>query len=123
MTKSKMIVYIGFIVFLILAVFSTIGHCRLHTNGVLLNAHTLDWATGAKMEMTLKYEFYFHGEREIGNNPFKEIWGRQIFLDKYFPVIYDPKFGISELLIQPSDFKGFDLPFPDSLNWVLPYFK
>lgn len=46
------------------------------------------------------------------------------FEGKYFPIVYDslnPK--NSTLLLIPSDFAAYNLIFPDSLKWVLPYFE
>lgn len=49
---------------------------------------------------------------------------------KSFPVIYDTaiKQGIgtpvtANILITQADFKKYDMPFPDSLKWVLKYIK
>lgn len=44
---------------------------------------------------------------------------------KYFPVVYSFNgfWYDSKILITPDDFKQFNLPFPDSLNWVLKYMK
>lgn len=47
--------------------------------------------------------------------------GRSLF-EHSFPVIYNTnKPSQSEVLVFPSDFAEFDLPFPDSLRWVLEY--
>ncbi len=47
--------------------------------------------------------------------------GRSLF-EHSFPVIYNTKKpGQSEVLVFPSDFEEFNLPFPDSLRWVLEY--
>lgn len=45
-------------------------------------------------------------------------------INKRFPVIYNPSNpSISSLLITPKDFSRFGYSFPDSLTWVLQYFK
>jgi hypothetical protein len=110
-------------IFGLIIVFIEIREYSLAKNGILLPAHTLEWAGSSNMGMTLKYEFSYKGERKGGNKPIQKIRGLREFEDKYFPVIYDPKFGQSQILIDPGQFKRFNLPFPDSLSWVLKYFK
>lgn len=49
---------------------------------------------------------------------------KKYFLHKTFPAVYNqdnPK--ISSIMITPKDFKRYGYSFPDSLNWVLQYFK
>ena len=46
------------------------------------------------------------------------------FIGKSFAVVYyPPRPAISDMLISPSDFSRFEYEFPDSLKWVLPFFK
>jgi hypothetical protein len=95
---------------------------ELHKQGILLNAKTTNWASGAKVSLDLKYEFYYNGKKIIGANAFNDFRGNLDFLNRFFPVMYYPGLGgNSQLLIGPEDFKEFYLPFPDSLKWVLPY--
>lgn len=43
-------------------------------------------------------------------------------LHRSFPVVYDSLHPeISKILITPTDFKKYNIPFPDSLNWVKQY--
>ena len=47
---------------------------------------------------------------------------KNIFLNKNFPVIFNSnKPKENRMLIYPRDFERFDIPFPDSLNWVKEY--
>jgi hypothetical protein len=49
---------------------------------------------------------------------------RHHILNKNFPVVYNPSNpSVSSLLITPKDFSRFGYPFPDTLRWVLQYFK
>ena len=75
------------------------------------------------MGMNLRYEFYYKNEKRTGSNSFGKIRGVVDFENKSFPVMHEPKLGVSQLLIEPLDFKRFNLSFPDSLNWVLPYLR
>jgi len=47
--------------------------------------------------------------------------GKFYFIGKTFPAMYSPNTDILEVLITPSDFEKFNLPFPDSLSWVANY--
>lgn len=93
----------------------------LEKRGVLINAKTNEWVIGAKMSLGLQYEFYYNGKKITSDNSFGSFSGNKHFENKYFPVIYNPKSGSSQLLIEPSDFERFNLSFPDSLKWVLHY--
>jgi len=73
------------------------------------------------MSVDLKYEFYYKGKKMVGNNATGSFIGNPEFEGKYFPVMYDPRLGMSELLITPKDFKKHKMVFPDSLKWVLQY--
>lgn len=123
MNTKKLTLSICIILFVVVLIFIMYSEQRLKSNGILLNAKTLNWAVGAKMSMNLKYEFYYDGKRIKDNNASGNYRGNRIFENKYFPVMYDPKYGTSKLLVEPSDFKEFNIAFPDSLSWVLPYLK
>lgn len=44
---------------------------------------------------------------------------RAIFVNKSFPVVFSSsKTDLNQMLILPKDFERFDLPFPDSLEWI-----
>ncbi|MBS1758020.1 MAG: hypothetical protein JSU03_12145 [Bacteroidetes bacterium] len=46
------------------------------------------------------------------------------FVNKTFPAIYYPlNPSVSSILITPKDFERYGYAFPDSLKWVLQYFK
>jgi hypothetical protein len=121
MKGKKITLIIGVSVFLLLIAFIKFSDIQLENQGILLNARTVEWVTSAKMGMGLRYEFYYNGEKIIRDNAFNDFRGNRDFEGKYFPVMYDPKLGSSQLLIVPSDFKKFHIPFPDSLQWVLSY--
>lgn len=111
-------------VILLVLIYLLVSESQLEKNGILLNAKTTRWISGAKMNVTIEYEFYYEGKKYTANNAFNKFRGNQNFENRFFPVMYYPKLGgHSQLLIEPSDFERFDLPFPDSLKWVLPYLK
>jgi hypothetical protein len=46
------------------------------------------------------------------------------FIGKAFLVAYSPNDIINnEILLNEEDYKNFGLSFPDSLQWVVPYFR
>ena len=55
------------------------------------------------------------------SSPSSIVKGSFDFVGKSFPAMYLPKKDILEVLITPKDFEKFKIPFPDSLNWVMPY--
>ncbi len=106
----------------IFLLFRNDGDTNLIKNGKVLNAKTLNWAVGSK-SYNLKYEFTFKNEVKVSSNAIEKIRGLKNFENKYFPVIYEDGYGLSQILIDPADFKKYHIPFPDSLKWVMPYFK
>ena len=114
--------YITVLLLAVVIVYIILSEHKLKSDGILLIATTTHWATSAKMGMDLKYEFYYKGKKITGANAFEPFRGNSEFENRHFPVIYYPGLGgSSELLIRPADFKRFNIPFPDSLAWVLKY--
>ena len=93
----------------------------MREKGIVLNAWTIEWTFSSKGGRKLKYEFFHKGIKIIGYVPFSEANGNINFVHKYFPIIYEPESGYRDLLIEPKMFKEYNIPFPDSLKWVLPY--
>jgi hypothetical protein len=123
MNKKYLSAIIAVLLFLVTIVLRTISQKKLESEGIIVNARTLNWASSASMGRSLKYEFYFKGERIEGDTPFPQIKGLRSFEGRFFPAIYEPKTGLNELLIFPDDFEKYKIKFPDSLNWVRPYLK
>ena len=74
----------------------------------------------------IKYNFAYNGNTIYSHgNAHKEYAPLKNFIiNKQFPVIYstvNPNYNM--ILILPEDFKDYNVPFPDSLNWVLQYIK
>jgi hypothetical protein len=73
----------------------------------------------------MKYTFYANGEILDGHSGLIDITRKRCnekFVGKTFTVLYeigDPE--NNEILISPNDFKRFQLPFPDTLEWVTPF--
>lgn len=76
--------------------------------------------------LNLIYVFKVDGRQYKSFDGEPDIGGRNgvFFLNKYFPVIYNYNNpGNNKLLLNPIEFKRYDIPFPDSLNWVLEYIR
>ena len=117
--KAFIIVGVLFIIFLL---FRNDAERSLKNNGKIVNGRTLSWAIGSK-SYNLQYEFEHEGKLEINAVAIEAIRGLKVFENKSFPVLYEDGYGLSYILIDPADFKKYGITFPDSLNWVLPYFK
>lgn len=121
MKSKKITLFIIVIVFIFILIYIKTSENNLIKKGELCNAKTIEWVSGAKMGLSLQYEFMYKKTKLTRSNAFGSIRGNKDFENRYFPVIYDPESGISQLLIEPSDYERFNLKFPDSLKWVLPY--
>lgn len=118
---KKIVLAIIILLFVAILLFVKFSDFKLTKRSVLLNAKTIGWGTSSYMGLNLEYEFYYNGKKIFGSDTFNDFRGDQDFVNKNFPVMYEPKIGSAKLLIQPSDFKRFGLNFPDSLKWVLKY--
>jgi hypothetical protein len=124
MKKPNTSFYVTIVLSITIIVFISISKYRLKSNGLLMNARTTSWASTPNVGMVLKYEFYFQGKWISGANSMEPFRGNPNFINRYFPVMYYPEMaGQSQLLVRPSDFKDFNISYPDSLKWVLPYLK
>ena len=124
MKKPNRSFYISIVAIGLFISFLILKANKIKKHGVLLNVHTTKWVTGAKLGMSLKYEFYYKGKHLTDSDVFDEFNGNQNFANRDFPVMYyEGLGGDSELLVEPEDFAKFNLSFPDSLDWVLPYLK
>ena len=113
--------YIVIILFACLIIYGLVAEIRLKSQGIILKARTNQWISGAK-SVNLEYEFVYKNKKIVGYAAGGQIRGIREFENRSFPVIYYPGLGgHSQLLLQPSDFKKYDIPFPDSLSWVLQY--
>lgn len=77
-----------------------------------------------------EYTYVRHGLVYLAEQPIPPDIMKDSLLKKTFPVVYDTTAKGSRyvpfpvyLLITPDDFKKFNMPFPDSLNWVRKYIK
>lgn len=121
-SKKSTLVFV-IIIFLLIVGCIVFMQNRFTKNGKLMNAETLGWIYTSNVTLNLQYEFYYNGTKVVRSNAFNKFMGNNQFVHRFFSVMYDPDTKLSQLLIQPSDFKRFHLDFPDSLQWVLKYLK
>jgi hypothetical protein len=74
----------------------------------------------------IEYHFTYNGNTVYSNGNARKEYAslKNFIIYKQFPVIFSsvsPSYNM--MLILPEDFKDYNVPFPDSLNWVLQYIK
>ncbi len=116
-------IFIGIIIFGVVEIFIIFGEsynikqikdCHKFTIGNLIsNDRTLK-------NREIDFEYFVNGYRYTGiskSYPF-QIPIKQILV--LYPCA-DPSF--SQMMLTPEDFKEYNLPYPDSLKWILPYIE
>jgi hypothetical protein len=87
---------------------------------VMLECRILSIASTYRSAPTFQCEIFYKGEIKIVTSN-TNVDKNQVFIGKRFLFAYSPKINIGEILVTPEDFKDYNIPFPDSLNWVLKY--
>ncbi|HEU5053030.1 MAG TPA: hypothetical protein VFT78_07945 [Hanamia sp.] len=130
MTKKsikKILNIIGVIVFLSLIIFSIviriIDQKDLKTHGVLVESKIIRVNAGGKTGGGFQCIIKYKNKNKVLSSPSSLIYGKDFFVNKTFPAMYSPNTDVLEILITPTDFEKFNIPFPDSLNWLLPYIR
>lgn len=84
-----------------------------------------DFGNGGSGTVTLHFTFTYNNKIYFSKRGSRIARVKYNYFDgKYFPVIFssiDP--DNNKLLVFPDDFKSWEMPFPDSLNWVIQYQK
>ncbi len=93
----------------------------LKKHGVLIGATVTRVNLGGKTGGGFECRINFNGTHKQLSSPSSILKGSYDFIGKSFPAMYLPGKDVLEILITPKDFEKFNLPFPDSLNWVMPY--
>ena len=119
--KSLLVGVIMLILFIGIVVWRNINQDDLKEHGVLVSAKILRVNLGGKVSggfhCLIKYnneEIELPSSSSLKRNKFN-------FVGKTFPAMYLPSNETLEVLIAPVDFEKFNIPFPDSLNWVMQY--
>lgn len=92
----------------------------LKKNGIIVNATITNVLSNYKNIPSFKYEFVYKNVKYIKDNP-TGIETYTFFIGRKFPAIFSLRTGTCELLMTPENFDKYNIPYPDSLQWVLQY--
>lgn len=117
---------IGFVILLVIAIIAygylnaSSLYKRISDNRAFSLGVVLDYEFNYKSRKGFNYEFNINGKSYKGF--YLSGFNKPEFISRMFPVICNSeKPTENALLIFPKDFERYDLHFPDSLSWVLPY--
>ena len=75
--------------------------------------------TTSKGDVTFSYTFNIGYKEYQGGTIIGDLADHHSIMHRFFPVVYDSTdIDINDILVRPSDFERFGIPFPDSLEWV-----
>ena len=95
---------------------------EMKRDGLITNGKIRAVSYGGRTSATFEYEFIYDNQRRTSNTN-AGVNSPENFVGKSFPVIVSTFTKKSSILVTPSHFEKYDLPFPDSLKWVLDYLK
>jgi hypothetical protein len=119
--QGNQIIFIIVIIFIFLTIYSiNRTNTELKKNGIIVNATITDVIYPSKDISEFQYIFYYQGKKytDEGATGIQTKW---LFIGKSFPALFSPKTGNSELLMPPKNFEKYNVPYPDSLQWILQY--
>ena len=122
MKKGEIIGLIALTSFVIwVVVGSFTDQSELKKNGVVINVRVVSWVTPSKGSSygSIYCDFVYKNEKYRLPSPTSYGWGLSSLIGKTFPALFSEKKKIVRVLITPKDFKKYNIPFPDSLNWVI----
>ncbi|MGN7819365.1 hypothetical protein ACTJJB_04500 [Chitinophaga sp. 22536] len=126
----KIIKIAPYAAFLALGVLGTIyvtNLNRLKRNYTVTTAIVLSFAADYKGSGgSIDYEFVVEGRKYKGTSGYPDLIIQKGYslVGRTFPVAYEKgKTANSMILILPERFESFNIPFPDSLEWVRAYSK
>ncbi|HEY1871016.1 MAG TPA: hypothetical protein VGG71_08155 [Chitinophagaceae bacterium] len=104
---------------------------KLKHNHVVGMGQIYDYSSGGRGNaggIWIDYRYEINKKKYTGSSRYLtteiEYRGLNHFIDKSFPIIYNPSNpSISSLMLLPKDFTKNGYTFPDSLNWTLQYLK
>lgn len=119
--KSLVVMAVGLCLLIAFIIARNLNQDDLKKNGVIVQAKIVRVNFGGKLSGGFNCLIDYKGEHielpsssSLKRNKFN-------FVGKTFPAMYLPSNETLEVLITPVDFKKFNIPFPDSLNWVMQY--
>ncbi len=129
-TKTR-IFYISAIMFIVAFIwFARFTRHYLEADHEIANCFIDEIKTvGREQYVLVKYQFNVNGKAYKSSASFSQkimsFENFKLLENKSVPAAYNLKYGkmLSYILIFPDDYKDFNVPFPDSLNWILPLMK
>lgn len=119
--QNKLALYIFIALVVLCVVYAFYRSSDLKRNGVILQGQILKSAFSAKSSVMLfKYRFVYNNKTYEDYSP-AGVTNSTEFVGKIFPVRFSSKTGRSEILITPRHFKRYNIPHPDSLEWIKRY--
>lgn len=87
----------------------------------MVNAKIISWALPGKggTVYNLSCEFDYNSKQYKLFSPTTYGGNFDNLIGKTFPGMFSPSEEVFEILITPTDFEKYNIPFPDSLNWTL----
>lgn len=119
--KSIVAIVIFGIFFISLIFLRSYRQNDLKKHGVIVEAKIIMVNFGGKVSGGFGCLINYNGVEKSLSSPSSIRKGSIDFIGKTFPAMYLPGSRVLEVLITPKDFEKFGMPFPDSLNWVMPY--
>ena len=119
--KSLIVCLIGLVLFIGVIVLRNINQRNLKEHGVLVTAKILRVNYGGKVSGGFQCAINFKNKYLKLPSPSSLKRGKLDFIGKTFPAMFLPTNETLEILITPVDFEKFNMPFPDSLKWVMEY--
>ena len=120
-TKNILGFSIFFSIIILVVILRITSQSDLKKNGLLVSAKITQVKIGGKTAGGYLCEFTYAGKIKESFTPTTVKHDRYDLIGKTFPAMYSPKMETLEILITPTDFDKFNISFPDSLNWVMPY--
>ena len=119
--KSLLVCFIGLLLFIGVIVWINVNQQNLKQNGVLVSAKILRVNYGGKVSGGFQCAINYQNKYLKLPSPSTLKRGNFDFIGKNFPAMFLPTNETLEILITPVDFEKFNMPFPDSLKWVMEY--
>ena len=93
---------------------------EVRSDYVLIPCRIISIASNYRSAPVFQCEITYNGQlKTVTSN--SNVMKKEIFVGKDFLMAYSPLLNIAQILITPEDFEEYNMPFPDTLNWVLTY--
>ena len=119
--KSIIGCFIVLVLFIGLIVWRNTNQRSLKEHGVLVTAKILGVNIGGRVSGGFQCAINYQNNYLKLPSPSTLKRGNFDFIGKTFPAMFLPRNETLEILITLVDFEKFNMPFPDSLNWVMEY--